>query len=189
MGQLADFEGTFTVDTDAKRDAILAAANNRGQACFNAIAPYGGTTTTPPLSLATMKQAYTLNTAAVQAVLAVTGARGNEFLTALSLVTGGVMALVVQSPTPNVYTFQNTWPEGTQCNTTLTVTDSDGQVDTNTVLSTLPPGGPYTPAQAAAVVCADIEAMPFVTCSRSGATLTLSVSEPNTTLESSIVLV
>ena len=189
MGQLADFVGTFTIDTDAKRDACLAAANNRGQDCFNAVAAYGATTTTPPLTLATMKQAYTLDAAAVTVVLNGTGARGNEFLTALS--AGGVVVQgpVVVSVTPNVYTFKNTWPEGTQCRTVLTVTDSAGDVDTHTVLSTLPPGGPYTPEEGAAVVCADIDSAAFVTCSVSGATLTLSATEPGTTLESSMTLV
>ena len=189
MGQKADFIGIFTIDTDAKRDACLAAANNRGQDCFNTIAPYGSLIIVPPLNLSQMKQVYTLNEAAVEAVLAGTGARGNEFLTALSG-EGSVVVLnpVVVTPEPNVYTFENSWPAGTQLNTMLEITDSVGDVDTHVVLSTLPPGGPYTPEQAAAVVCGDIDAQAFVTCTQSGATLTLSATEAGTTLVSSMAL-
>ena len=83
MGQKADFEGTWTLDA-AGVNTSLAAANNRGQQCFNVMAPYGVTTSTPPLSLTTMAQAYVLDTAAVAVILNATGARGNEFLSAVS---------------------------------------------------------------------------------------------------------
>ena len=115
--------------------------------------------------------------------------RGCIILTALA--AGGVVTFgpVLASVTPNVYTCQNSWPEGTQSRAVLAVTDSEGDVDTHTVISTLPPGGPYTPEEAAAVVCADIDSAAFVTCTLSGATITLSATEPGTTLESSITLV
>ena len=80
----SEFVGTWTIDTAAKRDACLAAANNRGQQAFDASAPYGGTTTTPPLSLATMLQVYTLDAAAVEVILTDTAIRGHEFLTGMA---------------------------------------------------------------------------------------------------------
>ena len=190
MGQKADFIGTFNILEAGQRDYCLAAANNRGQACFNAIAPYGATTTTPPLSLTTMIQSYTLDAAAVEVVLNKTGCRGNEFLTGLYEIAGSPDLIPeVNSAGPNVYVFLNMWPEGTSLDTTIMVTDSAGDTDTHVIRSTLPPGGPYTASQAAAVVCADIDAQAFVNCSVSGATLTLTATEPGTTLSSGMALV
>ena len=190
MGQKADFVGTFTVDTDAKRDAILAAANNRGQQCFNAIAPYGATTTTPPLTLATMKQAYTLNEAAVEVVPAKTGARGNEYLTALDVQTGGA---TTQGPEigqltadPNNYTATGgPWPGGTQIYCDLTLTDPDGQSEGDTFTVTLPPGS-HSDSVAASVVCAAIDELVHYRCTQVGSSITITAAAAGNTVTSNL---
>jgi hypothetical protein len=59
MSDLADFVGVHVLD-DAEVQLCLNAGALKGQQLFNALAPFGGTTTTPPLSLALMAQTYTL---------------------------------------------------------------------------------------------------------------------------------
>lgn len=188
MGDKADFEGIHVVADAAARDAILAAANNRGQQCFNAIAEYGGTTTTPPLSLAQMIQTYTLDAAAVEAVLGVTGIRGNEFLSALAGVAVAVTRIRRLSTNPNSYTATGMWAGGTVISCQVTITDPDGQIDQDVLRVTLPPGN-HTSEVAIQVVCEAIDALVHVRCVRSGATITLSPSAPANRLESNLTKV
>ena len=188
MGQKADFVGVFTVDTAAKRNFVLAAANNRGQQCFNAIAPYGGTTTTPPLTLATMLQVYTLDAAAVEVVLAETGARGNEFLSAL-----GTPAPAPASPSiarlttdPNTYTATGgPWAGGTMILCDLQITDPDGQSETDTFTVTLPPGS-HTDSVAASVVCAAIDDLVHYRCTQTGSSITIAPAAAENTVTSDL---
>lgn len=188
MGDKADFEGIHVVADAAARDAILAAANNRGQQCFNAIAAYGGTTTTPPLSLAQMIQTYTLDAAAVEAVLGVTGIRGNEFLSELAGVAVAVAGIQRLSTNPNSYTATGMWAGGTVISCQVTITDPDGQIDQDVLRVTLPPGN-HTSEVATQVVCEAIDALVHVRCVRSGATITLSPAAPANRLESNLTKV
>jgi hypothetical protein len=186
MALLSDFVGTHVVATAAQRNAVLAAANNRGQRCFNLLAPYGGTTTTPPLSLTTMIQVYTLNAAAVTAFLNKAGARGHEFLDALSALTFVVLKPDVNIVRPNEYQFLNSWPAGTIADVYLELTDSDGDVQVSTVEVVLP--GDSTPEMAAAHTAIFLNPIAFVDAVASGSILSLMPSEPNTTLVSTITV-
>ena len=111
----ADFVGSWTVSAGIVQ-ALLAAANNRGQQAFNLLAPYGDTTTTPPLTTAQMAQTYTLDAAAVEVVVQGLAIRGHEFLTALATLAtpgGGAGNPSIQETNPNVYRATGTWQGGT----------------------------------------------------------------------------
>jgi hypothetical protein len=186
MGTKASFVGAWAVNTAAKRDVCLAAANNRGQRLFNIMAPYGGTVTTPPLSLTQMLQTYTLNAAAVEVILGKGGARGHEFLNALSTLTAVVLKPDVNIVRPNEYQFLNSWPAGTVADVYLELTDSDGDVQVSTVELTLPSDS--TPEEAAAYVAYVMEPYAFIDAIATGSLLSLMPSEPGITLVSTITV-
>jgi hypothetical protein len=182
----ATFIGTWVVNLTSERDACLNAANNRGQRCFNLLAPYGAVTTVPPLSLATMLQSYTLNAAAVTAFLNKAGARGHEFLIALSQVTLVTLKPEVNIVRPNEYQFLNSWPAGTIADVYLELTDSDGDVQVSTVEVVLPFDS--TPEIAAEHTAYLLEPLAFIDAMSIGSMLSIMPSEPNTTLVSTITV-
>lgn len=186
MALLTDFEGVHIVNTAAKRDAILAAANNRGQRCFNLLAPFGASSQAPPLSLTQMLQSYTLDAPGVKLFLNRAGARGHEFLTALSALTFVVLKPDVNIVRPNEYQFLNSWPAGTVADVYLELTDSDGDVQISTAIVTLPSDS--TPEEAAAYVAYVVEPYAFLDAVAGGSILNLMPSEPNTTLVSTITV-
>lgn len=76
----SDFVGTHAV-TAFSRDAALSVAGLEGQQMFNAMAQYGQTTNTAPLSLTDMVQTYVIpNVAAVDQILKTGGVRGHPFM-------------------------------------------------------------------------------------------------------------
>jgi hypothetical protein len=186
MGTKASFVGTWVLNTPAKVATCLAAANNRGQKCFNVMAQYGGVTTIPPLSLLQMQQSYTLNAAAVENILSECGARGHEFLSAVSTVAVVVLKPDVNIVRPNEYQFLNEWPAGTVADVYLELTDSDGDVQVSTVELTLPSDS--TPEEAAAYVAYVMEPYAFIDALASGSLLSLMPSEPGTTLVTTITV-
>lgn len=186
MSNKADFVGTHIITTAAQRNTILAAANNRGQKCFNVLAPYGASSFTPPLSLAQMIQAYTLNAAAVEAVLARTGVRGHEFLDALVANSATTLSPELNIVRPNEYQFLSEWPAGTVADVYLELTDSDGDVQVSTAELTLP--NDSTSEEAAAYVAYVIEPYAFIAAVAAGPLLTMMPSEPGTTLVSTITV-
>jgi hypothetical protein len=182
----SDFVGVPFLVEAVGRDAILAAANNRGQRGFNLIAQYGDTTTTPPLSLATMLQTYTFPTlAAVDGFLNHMGPRGSEFLIALAANTGGVPDQPSITEVDNVYTATGTWPGGTVITFTCTVTDPDGQSDTHVYPITLPPGQ-HSGATVAGVCAASLDPQTHIRAVAAGNVLTLSPADPDYSLVSSV---
>jgi hypothetical protein len=83
MSDLADFIGVHTLSA-AEVDVCLAAGGLKGQQLFNAMAPFGGTTTEPPLTMATMAQAYTLaDIDDVYTVVNADGLRSHPFMEAV----------------------------------------------------------------------------------------------------------
>jgi hypothetical protein len=74
-----DFDAVYTFSA-AEVDLLCAEFGNRAENIFNAMAPYGGTTTDVPLPHADKDQVYTLDTAAkVEDVLRRAGPQGNQF--------------------------------------------------------------------------------------------------------------
>ena len=283
----SDYVGAFTI-APAAVQYLLASANNRGQKAFNLLAPYGGTTTTPPLSQDQMAQTYTLDAAAVDNFLNNMGVRGSEFLVAMGQVAGAPTFEVVPGPdtlvsitltgiwedtsgldvtwhatggggdvngtfnwravgdlgpvsaanslaglmnnninieawneqnvvyarpvtrdllelnpvtyvpaTPspinifqvgNTYTVQGTWQSGDQVRVDMEVTDSEGDVQNQEVIITLPPGGPWSPTIVATVIAAELDPVAFVTATAVGPVVNLSPTEPGTTLTSSATI-
>ena len=101
-----------------------------------------------------------------------------------------VAAAPVGGPTlnniaPNVYTANGMWPGGTVFTFELVITDPNAQVDTHVVVVTLPPGLHDGPTVVA--VCAQaLDAQPHVDAIAVGNVLTLTATDPNYSLSSSV---
>ena len=101
--------------------------------------------------------------------------------------TASVVMPGLLMPAPNVYTVVGSWPAGTAVQVTTEVTDSAGDVDSHTMTYTLP--SDMTAAQAATYLGGLADGEAFIDASVSGTTITLSPTEPGTTLVSSAAVV
>jgi hypothetical protein len=133
-----------------------------------------------------MLQMYILDEEAVEDILGKTGARGHEFLVALSALGLVVLKPDVNIVRPNEYQFLNEWPAGTVADVYLELTDSDGDVQISTVELTLPSDS--TPEEAAAYVAYVVEPYAFIDAVATGSLLSLMPSEPGITLVSTITV-
>lgn len=113
----------------------------------------------------------------------------NITITGITITEPTVLTPTLQSVNPNVYEVLNEWPAGQTVQVTLSVTDSQGDTDTNVFQVVTPPPGPWDPVTVASVLATQIDQLPFVNAMAVGAVITLSASEPGTTLVSSAVLV
>jgi hypothetical protein len=80
----SDFVGTFVVDADLV-EAMIATSGNRRNTLFEYLAPYGQTTSTPPLTKAQMAQTYIIpDLDAVNSIKVKGGIRSHQFLTVMA---------------------------------------------------------------------------------------------------------
>jgi hypothetical protein len=80
----SDFVGTFAVDADLV-EAMIATSGNRRNTLFEYLAPYGQTTSTPPLTKAQMAQTYIIpDLDAVNSIKVKGGIRSHQFLTVMA---------------------------------------------------------------------------------------------------------
>lgn len=149
----ADFVGAHAITSAAQRDFVLKYANNKGQQFFNVMAEFGDTTTTPPLTLATMLQTYTLDAAAVDKVLQGNGSglRGHEFLTAVTfagnLTPAGVLSAAAGTAAdPYTLTLSGWYSEGLTLDITWQTDLPSGPGQAPLVV----PAGGWSPTEAAA---------------------------------------
>ena len=183
MAALEDFVGVFVVNA-AARDAMLNAADIRGQTCFNAMQPYAATPGALPVTLANMLDTYTLDADAVQDVMRSGGQEMWQFLTAMAAVTVVVEGPTLNNTLPNVYTAGGTWEGGTVITFTLELTDPAGDQDIRSVVVTLPPGQ-HSGATVASVCAQAVDPSPHVRAVAAGNTLTLSATDMDYSLDSS----
>lgn len=200
MALKTDFVGTHAVDATI-RDSALAAAGLEGQQMFNAMAQYGQTTSTPPLTLAQMVQTYIIpDLAAVDALLPVGGIRGHRFMEIISGESPGPIAVGTVTKTqsasgpntPVIFRFDGAFPGGAVINVSLLVTDPDNESESLSDAVVLPPTPPgqefHDAATAASVVSAAIDSVVHVRSSTVGPILTVTPAAPANTVNADITL-
>jgi len=137
MGILkADMVGTWSVAVAAEVNLLHRAGANRGQQLFDALQPYAGTPAETPVGLDDMIDDYTLDAAAVDAVLEKGAIRGHRFLTALTRLGVPKAATITTASgtdsTPAVVTLNGIWAAGSTLQITLD-TDTLALQDTGAI--------------------------------------------------------